>query len=57
MGKYSLIKENIKTRAKKLIAKGLTKTEAETLWKKYSWKHVDEALVNFRVLKDMTNGR
>jgi hypothetical protein len=54
--KYSLIRENIKSGKGRVIAIGLTEEKAESMWKEQSWKHVDEANVNFRVLKDMTNG-
>jgi len=54
--KYALIRENIKSGNGRVIATGLTGGEAESMWKEYSWKHVDEANINFRVLKDMTNG-
>ena len=54
--KYSIIRENIKSGNGRVIAIGLTEEKAEAMWKEQSWKHVDEANVNFRVLKDMTNG-
>jgi len=54
--KYALIRENIQSKKGRLVAAGLSKEEAEAMWKELSWKHVDNALINFRVLKDMTNG-
>jgi len=55
--KYALIRENIKSGKGRVLATGLAKEEAAAMWKEQSWQHVDDAAINFRVLKDMTNGK